>query len=77
MTGMKTIDVFKIDIEGAETALFSGPCDDWLERTRVIMTEIHSPEADRAVRRAVARHRYEYHRHREVHVFVNRDPRIP
>jgi FkbM family methyltransferase len=70
--GRDRIDLIKIDIEGAEAELFSAPCDAWLERTRVLMIEIHGPDAERAVRAAVGRHRFKQYRHREVHLFINR-----
>jgi FkbM family methyltransferase len=69
--GRDRIDLFKIDIEGAEAELFSATCDAWLERTRVLMIEIHGPDAERAVRAAVGRHRFKHYRHREVHMFIN------
>lgn len=37
--GVKTIDVLKVDIEGAEEEMFSTP--DFLEHTRFVMIELH------------------------------------
>jgi hypothetical protein len=71
--GRDVIDLFKIDIEGGELPLFDGPCDEWLRRTRVILMEIHGHEADRVVRAALRRHRFESRRYREIHAFFNRD----
>jgi FkbM family methyltransferase len=39
-SGMSTVDIVKIDIEGAEKLLFSGN-NDWLQRVRVIIIELH------------------------------------
>ena len=36
-----TIDIFKIDIEGAEKELFSANYEKWLEKTNVIIIELH------------------------------------
>jgi FkbM family methyltransferase len=36
-----TIDIFKIDIEGAEKELFSANYEKWLEKTNVIIIEVH------------------------------------
>src|ERR1700722_1343571 len=41
--GADEIDIFKIDIEGAELELFTQNPDPWLSRTRYITMEIHSP----------------------------------
>lgn len=37
----RTIDILKMDIEGAEKAIFSSPNLSWLERVRVLMIELH------------------------------------
>lgn len=36
-----TVDIFKIDIEGAEKELFSSNYEKWLEKTNVIIIELH------------------------------------
>lgn len=43
--GIDSIDILKIDIEGAEREVFSEDCEYWLSRTRVLIIELH----DRAV----------------------------
>jgi len=35
------IDLLKIDIEGAEKEVFQAGCESWLERTRVLVAELH------------------------------------
>lgn len=40
------IDFLKMDIEGAELEILSGPCD-WATRTKVFVVEIHSRELTR------------------------------
>ena len=50
--GLQTIDLLKVDIEGAEHELFSGASDDWLAATRCIVVETHErfrPGSDGAV----------------------------
>jgi FkbM family methyltransferase len=69
-SGHETIDIFKIDIEGAELALFSGDCDTWLRKTRSIAIEIHSPEAREAVLSATRRNGFKCTIYRDLHVFV-------
>lgn len=67
--GHGSIDLFKIDIEGAELALFSGDCDAWLSMTRNIAIEIHSPEAHAAVLSATRRNGFNCSEYRDIHVF--------
>lgn len=38
-TGMETIDILKIDVEGAEREIFAG-CD-WMEKVRLLAIELH------------------------------------
>jgi FkbM family methyltransferase len=68
-SGFDAIDIFKIDVEGAELPLFLGECDVWLQRTRNIAIEIHSPEAYEAVISATKRHGFRCAAYRDIHVF--------
>lgn len=70
--GVDTIDIFKVDIEGAEEMLFSINSDPWLSRTRSIFIEIHSPQAYEAVRAATRRHGFDQRRYRELFIFSKR-----
>jgi len=65
-----TIDILKVDIEGAELELFSENPDPWLSRTRSIAIEIHSPAAYAAVHSATRRHGFTRHRYRELYIFI-------
>ncbi len=50
--GLQSIDLLKVDIEGAEHELFSEASDDWLSVTRCIVVETHErfrPGSDGAV----------------------------
>ena len=40
-SGYNTIDILKIDIEGAERELFSDGCEEWLQRVKMIIIELH------------------------------------
>ena len=53
MAGADTIDLLKLDIEGAEEALFSHDDLSWLDHVRVVTIEVHGPEAESAVRNAL------------------------
>jgi FkbM family methyltransferase len=64
------IDLFKIDIEGAEAVVFANDPDPWIEKTDAIVIEIHSAEARRIVYDALGRHGFRSWRNRDLHVFV-------
>jgi FkbM family methyltransferase len=58
---LETIDLLKIDIEGAEYELFAAGADAWLDRVRVIAVELHDrlrPGCSRVVQRAIAGHNF-------------------
>ena len=52
-SGFPTIDILKIDIEGAELPLFDDHCHDWLSRTRNLCIELHGEECRAAFDRAL------------------------
>lgn len=41
---IETIDIFKIDIEGAEKEIFSKNIENWIKKTKWIVIEIHGEE---------------------------------
>jgi len=67
--GTNSIDIFKCDIEGSETALFEGACDDWLRITRTMYIEAHNARAHRAVFAAAERHNFKHRRYRGLYIF--------
>jgi FkbM family methyltransferase len=48
---LETIDLLKVDIEGAEREVFRSP--DWLPHVRNMVVEIHGPDEDRIFHQAV------------------------
>jgi FkbM family methyltransferase len=68
-TQRENIDIFKIDIEGAELALFSGDCDSWLRKTRSLAIEIHSQEALETVLSATKRSGFAHTIYRDLYFF--------
>ncbi len=58
--GAATLDILKLDIEGAERELFSDPgCEEWLSRTNMMFVELHDrikPGCTQAMETAIARH---------------------
>ena len=72
IAGPSQIDIFKIDIEGAELELFSdADADAWLDRTRVIMIELHDsvrPGCGEAFFRSVSRRGFTYAQRAETSI---------
>jgi FkbM family methyltransferase len=48
-----TIDILKIDIEGAESVVFSGDVDRWVKKVRAFAIELHNEECRQAFHRAL------------------------
>lgn len=49
-------DLLKMDIEGAETSVFSQPDMEWIQRVSIILVETHGDEAENLVRKVAARY---------------------
>jgi FkbM family methyltransferase len=47
-SGFPTIDILKIDIEGAERLIFDENCHSWLSRTRNLCIELHGDDCRQA-----------------------------
>ncbi len=75
--GIQTIDILKIDIEGAEKEVFSSNHDSWLSRTRIIIIELHDEKKEgcsKAVFNALSKYSFATYILKENLVFVNRNP---
>jgi FkbM family methyltransferase len=70
--GIETLDLLKIDIEGAEREIFSAADLGWLDRVGCIQIELE-PASRETFFRAVAGHGYEFVQHREVTVAARPD----
>ncbi|MEW6269539.1 MAG: FkbM family methyltransferase [Thermodesulfobacteriota bacterium] len=70
LVGASRIDLFKIDIEGAEVELFRHAPERWIEKTDIIVMEIHGRRAREVVYSVMSRHRFDTRQHRDLHVFV-------
>jgi FkbM family methyltransferase len=56
--GLDQIDLLKLDIEGAETALLTRNTEGWLDRVRSIVVEVHGQEAQAAIDAAYPEDRF-------------------
>lgn len=61
-----SVDVLKIDIEGAELDVFSAGAEVWLPKVGLIIVELHGPEIERAVLAVLHRHGFETRQYRSV-----------
>ena len=64
--GLKSIDIFKIDIEGAETRLFTDDHSEWLPQCRLLFIDVHSAAAELAVTAAADQHGFRHDKYREL-----------
>jgi FkbM family methyltransferase len=62
-SGAPTLDILKLDIEGAEREVFADPnCHAWLSRTKMIFVELHDrikPGCTEAMENAIAAHGFD------------------
>ena len=69
-----TIDLLKIDIEGAETPLFQNGIEQWLSVTRNICIELHGPESEAVFFKALESYEYEKTTSGELTICTNLRP---
>jgi hypothetical protein len=76
--GTDSIDLLKLDIEGAEKELFENhACSGWLARTRAVIVELHDrfkPGCTAAVERAVGGQSFRRSQVGENLLFIRENP---
>jgi FkbM family methyltransferase len=78
MSETETIDVLKLDIEGAEAELFCANYENWIEKTSVIIIELHDrfrKGCSDAFYSATARHNFQK-KERQEHVILFKKPEV-
>jgi FkbM family methyltransferase len=71
MAGGAEIDLLKVDIEGAEIAVFGETAKRWLPRVRGICIELHGPECQETFFNALTDFDYELERSGELTICKN------
>jgi FkbM family methyltransferase len=71
-SGFETIDLLKLDIEGAEEHIFSATDTAWLDHVRVLVIETHGERAEHAVKTALLKRTFTQSQQGEKLIFVNR-----
>ena len=71
-SGEARVGVLKMDIEGAETEVFSVDCSSWIPRVDVFIVEVHDEIASRTFVKALGVSDFDVSRHGEVTVAIRR-----
>ena len=74
-SGFERISVLKVDIEGAETAVFGTNYEAWLPKVDNLVIELHGPPCEEAFQRAIAGQGFEVSRSEELVVCRRPRPR--
>lgn len=67
-SGFGQIDILKIDVEGAETQIFSQSYGGWIDKVETFLIELHGPEAESVFRSALGKRPFHFSRTGEVTV---------
>ncbi len=73
--GWDHIDIVKLDIEGAEYALFSGDYKRWLDRISVLIVEIHESDSSTDIRAVLEMEPFAHFVQGENDIYVRADDR--
>ena len=66
---LDTIDILKVDIEGSEKTVFGSNYENWINRVRVIVVELHGPDCERIVQNAIAHRKHTVSHYHELTVY--------
>jgi Methyltransferase FkbM domain len=71
-----TIDILKLDIEGAEKKVFESGYEQWLPKVKVLIVELHDrmrSGCSETVFKAVSQYSFSNEIRGENHIFFNKD----
>jgi FkbM family methyltransferase len=71
-SGEERVGILKMDIEGAETEVFSADCSSWISRVDAFVVEVHGEIAARTFAKALGPSDFDISRHGEVTVALRR-----
>jgi len=75
LSGQPTIDLLKIDVEGAEKEVFESNYENWIQRTKIIVIELHDemkPGSSKAVFSAICKYDFSFAMWGENVIFYNK-----
>lgn len=64
--GSTSIDLLKIDVEGAESVIFSQNYETWLDQVKNIVIELHGKECENIFFQALSAHKYDFSKFGEL-----------
>jgi len=71
---LNIIDIFKIDIEGAEKELFESNFENWIPKTRCIIIELHErykKDSSKSFLEVISKYDFSYFKSGENEVYIN------
>lgn len=71
---LNIIDIFKIDIEGAEKELFESNFENWIPKTRCIIIELHErykKDSSKSFLEVISKYNFSYFKSGENEVYIN------
>lgn len=75
-TGMDTIDVLKVDIEGSEIEVFGKNFEQWLKKVKNLVIELHGSDCEKIFFTALSNYDYELLYAGELVVCKNLKPKV-
>ena len=76
-SGRLSIDLLKIDVEGAEEELFANGADRWLPQTRHLVIELHGLACEQAFWRALSKYNFHTEQSGELLICRGLQPKTP
>ena len=76
MSGFAHVDLLKIDIEGAETAIFGTDVSNWLPRVSALCIELHGEACRHSFFQALAGYDFDHVRSGELDICTNLRPKM-
>lgn len=75
-SGFPKIDLLKMDVEGAETIIFSQNYETWIDKVKNIVVELHEAQAETALFTALSDYEYQLSSSGELTVCQNISPKL-
>ena len=76
LTGARTIDLLKIDIEKGELEVFAAGCENWISRVRAICIELHGEDCEAVFFNALKNYDFDLAHDGELTICTNLRPKM-
>ena len=64
--GIERLSVLKLDIEGAEEAIFANNPEKWLDKVDILLVETHGDQIEKLMKEVLKRNNFKIERYRSV-----------